>query len=185
MTDHESLAGKLLVSPPNLFDPNFNRTVVLMLVHNPDGALGVILNRPSRTRVADLVPLWAPAAAHPAVVHGGGPVEPQAAIALARGDTRITPDGWSPVYDDIGTVDLHRDPDDVGGIQQIRVFVGYSGWGAGQLEDELARGGWIVVAADRNDAFDPDPSTLWERVLLRQASSVALLAKSPDDLGLN
>ena len=181
----DSLAGRLLVSPPNLADPNFTRTVVLMLIHNPDGALGLILNRASQTAVADLVPQWAPAAAYPGVVHGGGPVEPQAAIALGRFDLTVAPDGWSPVFGDLGTVDLHRDPDDVIGIQQLRVFAGYSGWGAGQLEGELTMGGWITVDAEPGDAFDADPATLWERVIRRQRGTVALLAMSPDDLGDN
>ena len=126
------LAGKLLVALPVLVDPNFDRTVVLLLSHGEEaGALGVVLNRPSTTDLVEPLPLWSDVAADPAVVFVGGPVEPQMAIALGRDDNGV------------GTIDLDGDPALLT-VRQVRVFAGYAGWSAGQLESELADGAWAV-----------------------------------------
>src|SRR5215213_8730661 len=103
--------GRLLVATPPLGDPNFDRSVVLLLEHTEEGAVGVVLNRPGARRVADIVPGWATLAAAPAVVFQGGPVEPGAIIGLGRrapdGDTV----GWSEVVGRVGTIDLMKDPE--------------------------------------------------------------------------
>src|SRR4051812_281631 len=129
MTD-ESLQGRLLVATPALGDPNFDRTVVLLLEHNLEGALGLVLNRPSDTEVGDPLPDWARVAAAPAVVFVGGPVQPGAAIGLARSPVEDAVEGWVPLFDRLGTVDLSRPPDTLDvPVDDVRVFVGYAGWG--------------------------------------------------------
>src|SRR5687768_2508756 len=131
----EPVRGKLLVATPDLEDPNFFRTVVLMLEHTDDGALGVVLNRPTIAELTEPLPAWAPMAAEPAVVFTGGPVQPEAAIGLGRRTPgEGEPDGFAALFGDLGTVDLERPPDAVVPvIDRIRVFAGYAGWGPGQL----------------------------------------------------
>jgi putative transcriptional regulator len=149
------LKGRLLVATPNLGDPNFERTVVLVLEHGDEGALGVVLNRPSGLDLAEPLPEWARAAADPPVVFIGGPVAPSAAVCLARvtraGGAGAV--GWEPVLGPVGTLDLDSDPDEaIPSLQEIRVFAGYAGWGPGQLEGEIAAGGWFVVDAESSAA---------------------------------
>ena len=181
-----SLRGRLLVATPVLYDPNFDRSVVLVLEHGLDeGALGVVLNRPSGTELDEPLPGWGPLAADPPVVFVGGPVEPSAAIAIgwASGDE---PPGWSPVLGTIGTVDLNVEPDDVADeLDAVRIFAGYAGWGPGQLEGELDAGAWVVVEADPRDAMTDDPGNLWRSVLRRQPGTVAWLANYPADPSTN
>lgn len=173
--------GRLLVATPLLDDPNFARAVVLVLEHGGEGAFGVVLNRPTDVTVAEAVPDWESVAAAPAVVFGGGPVSPESVIALARG--RATGgDGWIPVLGDLGTVDIGRDPADVGAeVHSLRIFVGYAGWAAGQLEAEIDVGAWFVVDARTDDAFTTKPAELWRRVLRRQRGRLAMFAWYPTD----
>lgn len=167
-----SMAGKLLVALPALSDGIFDRSVVLLLDHDVGGAVGVVLNRPTATHLGDPLPRWEPLAAEPAVVFVGGPVQPDLAIAIGR-------DG-----DVIDTVDLDSDPA-LATVGAVRVFAGYAGWSAGQLEDELARQAWVVVDSHPDDAFRPDADDLWHTVLARQAPPLNRLAMLPDDLSVN
>jgi putative transcriptional regulator len=194
VTPHDSTVGKLLIAEPMLEDPNFDRTVVLMIEHTPEGALGVVLNRPTELEVDAVLGDWASLAANPPVVYMGGPVEQNGVLALARrrplddrdGDDMFETPGWTSVLGEIGTVDLHADPEDVAdGIDGIRFFAGYSGWGGGQLEAELAEGAWLVVPADPGDVFAADPETMWRAVLRRQGGKVAMLAHFPAHPSLN
>lgn len=179
----DSLRGRLLVATPTLYEPNFFRTVVLVLEHTEDGALGVVLNRPSETDVSEPLPAWAPIAVPPAVVFVGGPVQPGAAIGLGRGAGGGH--GWSPLFDRLGTVDLERSPDDVSAVQQLRIFAGYAGWGAGQLEGEVQADGWFVVDAQPDDPFSGQPNALWREVLRRQRGKLAMFANAPPHPALN
>jgi putative transcriptional regulator len=195
------LKGRLLVANPAMPDPNFNRTVVLMLAHQADGALGVVLNRPSELDVDSPLPRWERLVADPPVVFVGGPVAPGAAICLAHvpdapaGPTGLEPPdvddleglgGWLPLVGDLGTLDLDRDPDELEiDVKAIRVFAGYAGWGAGQLESEVEAGAWFVVDAEAADALAGDPDQLWRRVLRRQGGRLALVASYPRDPSLN
>ena len=186
--DVELLKARLLVATPNLGDPNFERTVVLVLEHGEEGALGVVLNRPSELDLAEPLPEWARAAAHPSVIFIGGPVSPSAAVCLARVGDRLAggADGWEPLLGRVGTMDLDSDPDQViPRLEEIRVFAGYAGWGPGQLESEIAAGGWFVVDADASDPLSPDPERLWAAVLRRQRGTLALFAAYPPDPSLN
>ena len=188
----DGLKGRLLVATPNLGDPNFERTVVLVLEHGGEGALGVVLNRPSDLDLAEPLPEWARAAAHPPVVFIGGPVSPSAAVCLARVGANGRASGWEPLpgvngtSGPLGTLDLDSDPDEaIPRLDEIRVFAGYAGWGPGQLEAEIEAGGWFVVDADAADPMSPAPENLWAAVLRRQRGTLALFAAYPADPSMN
>jgi putative transcriptional regulator len=178
--------GRLLVASPALEDGAFDRTVVFMLEHNEDGALGVIINRPSDESQVDGLESWTELATPPAVVFHGGPVEPDALIGIARTESARDGVGWAPITDDLGTVDLSESPDEIAPVlEAIRIFRGYSGWSAGQLEGELSVNAWIVTTANPSDVFDRHPDELWRSVLRRQPGSLRWLANAPDDLSAN
>ena len=169
-----SLKGKLLVALPVLRDPNFDRTVVFLLEHGEEGAVGVVLNRPSRLEVAEPLDEWVDLAAEPPVIFIGGPVGPSDAIALAETAAQLE------------TVDLGEGPEALDKpVERIRVFAGYAGWGGGQLEDEIAAGAWVVVDAQAGDVMTSDPDDLWPRVLRRQGGRLAAVAGFPPDPSLN
>jgi putative transcriptional regulator len=175
----------LLVATPPLDDPNFDRSVVYIMEHNSDGAVGVVLNRPTEETSIDGLDLWMDLVTTPAVVFNGGPVQFDALIALAelRGPRH---DAWSAILPDFGSVDLARDPVDVADeIGRVRIFRGYAGWAAGQLDGELEVGAWMVFDARRDDVFHELPENLWRVVLGRQRGRVSWLANAPDDLSMN
>lgn len=179
--------GSLLVASPTLRDPNFARAVVLLLDHGEEGAVGVVLNRPSHMAVGEPLPQWRDRAAEPAVVFVGGPVARGSAICLARSDGDERSEGWQPLFDRLGTLDLGRGgPGDVGvAIDRLRVFAGYAGWASGQLEAEIAAGGWFVVGASPADVLGPEPEGLWRAVLRRQGGLLAAVASFPAELSVN
>ena len=182
MTDF--LRGRLLIAGPTLIDPNFARTVVLIGEHNADGALGVVLNRPSETTVGEAVPDLEDLATAGDPVHVGGPVQPSAVLVLAEYEH---PEPGVPlVTGAVGFVAVDDDGDRVATqLGRARVFAGYAGWGPGQLEAELERDDWIVADAREDDVFDADAATLWSRVLDRQGGRMRLLARMPLDPSLN
>lgn len=180
------LRGSLLVATPALADPRFRRTVVYLLAHTPEGALGVVLNRPAELPVAVALPAWADLAAEPPTVFSGGPVAQSSAICLAEVQPGSEPLGWSAVSGCIGTFDIGAD---FAGTREalvaLRVFSGYAGWDAAQLESEIAGGSWYVVPAEPGDALTADPGSLWRQVLRRQPGHLAMVATFPDDPSLN
>ena len=186
-------AGTLLVALPTLEDPNFDRTVILMLAFGAsEGALGVVLNRPNEVPVGMLLPGWEDLAAPPDSVFVGGPVSRDAVICLAALKPEVGEDGFegcAPVPGGppgLATLDLNRQPDEMTpGVRAVRLFSGYSGWGAGQLEREMATGSWIVLPSTADDAFTNEPDGLWEAVLRRQGGHTALYAGAPPKLWLN
>ncbi|MGZ4741232.1 MAG: YqgE/AlgH family protein [Ilumatobacteraceae bacterium] len=177
--------GMLLLATPPLDDPNFDRTVIYMMEHNADGAVGLVLNRPTEETSVDGLDLWMDLAVSPAVVFDGGPVQFDALIALA--ELHGPHEGaWSPILPDLGSVDLALDPIEVAdSITRVRVFRGYAGWSSGQLDGELVAGAWMVFGAQRNDVFSESPEELWRDVLRRQPGRVAWVANAPDDLSMN
>ena len=178
-------AGMLLVASPALVDPNFFRSVVLLLDHGPDGAVGVILDRPLDLEAADHLPSWTGFLAPPHRVFEGGPVQRETALGLTHRPGLKPSDTWHPVLGAVGLVDVSLSPEEIGGIEEARIFSGYAGWGEGQLEMELAVGSWVPVTGTVHDAFDPVPTTLWRRVLKRQGGDVARYATYPTDLRSN
>jgi putative transcriptional regulator len=183
----ESLTGRLLVATPALRDPNFERTVVLMVAHEEGGALGVVLNRATEVPVSEVLGPWGSLAGEPPVVFEGGPVQPEAAICLARtrpGVESLT--GFNRVSGAVGTVDLSGDPDTLReGVVGVRVFAGYAGWKPGQVENEIAGGSWFVFDALPGDAFANRPDDLWSMVLRRQGGLMAAVAHFPADPTMN
>nr|WP_308167368.1 YqgE/AlgH family protein [Catellatospora tritici] len=183
----ESLTGHLLVALPTLNDPNFERTVVFVLAHEADGALGVVLNRPTEAPVGDVLPGWESLLREPGVLFEGGPVGTDSAICVARARAGVAGFvGFSRVMGQIGTVDLSRDPARVGQrLECVRVYHGYAGWAAGQLEQEIAEGSWFVFEALPSDPFRTQPEDLWPLVLRRQGGLTSALANYPPNPTLN
>jgi putative transcriptional regulator len=174
--------GKLLVSTPALVDPNFDRTVVLVLEHGVEGgALGIVLNRPSATPIVEAVPDWAALATAPAVVYVGGPVGLGTLIALARTNGEPPP-GTERVANGLVAVDLSCDPEPIAPLLSgLRVWTGYAGWSPGQLEEEIAQEAWWVFDARDDDVTASAPSELWRLVLARQPGSLSWFSNFPDD----
>jgi len=173
--------GMLLVASPVLVDPNFFRSVVFLLDHDDDGTVGVVLDRPLDMDVRDHLPAWCELLSPPARVFEGGPVQPETAIGVAYRPGVEAADTWRPTSTGVGFIDVSRDPHDISGLQDLRIFSGYAGWGAGQLEMELEIDSWFPVEGSADDVFDPVPSTLWRRVLLRQVPHIARYANYPID----
>jgi putative transcriptional regulator len=182
----ESLAGKLLVASPLLDDPNFNRTVVLLCAHSDGGAFGLVLNRPSFVEVGDHLPQWLELLAAPSLLFNGGPVEPASAFGLASARSDVPEDGWMPVTERLGLLDLGQDIGRLATrVKAVRIFAGYAGWSAGQIESEIEAEGWFVVESDPRDLFSSDPEGLWRTVLRRQAGKLAMFAFFPSDPAAN
>ena len=180
-----SLIGSLLVAGPRLIDPNFFRAVVLVCSHDGDGALGLILNRPTKVSVGDHLPGWVERLSRPEVVFIGGPVQSETAVGLGQRGSR-EPEGWSTVDNRVGLVDLTVAPGAIAGdLESLRVFSGYAGWGPGQLEAELETGDWVVAASLPGDGFDEDPEGLWRAVLRREGGRTAIYAEFPLDPSAN
>ncbi len=188
----ESLGGRLLVATPLLGDPNFRRTVILIVEDEPEeGTLGVVLNRPTEVQVGQVLESWTELVTGPTVVFKGGPVSPNSALALALAQGEEEPLGWrsldgSSLMSRIGLVDLEAPPELLaGGITSLRVFAGYAGWGPGQLQAEIEEGAWYVLTGEPTDAFLAEPDRLWLEVLRRQGGEFAIVATYPDDPMLN
>jgi putative transcriptional regulator len=180
MADLESLKGKLLFSTPALFDPNFRRTVVLVAEHGEDGAMGLVLNRPSETTVEEAVPELAEVAGADSPVFVGGPVQPQAVLVLAEFDE--PEDAATVVVGDIGFARADGDLDDLARLtRRARVFAGYSGWSPGQLEAELEEDSWLVEPVDDVDLLADPAEDLFGSALRTKGGAYRILALMPDD----
>lgn len=197
MVEREPRPGDVLVASVLLADGIFNRTVVLMLDSDADGALGVILNEISQTRLDAVLPDWVGTVSKPPLLFHGGPVSPNGAICLASvASAGEEPPGWRRLFassDAAGREPmrvglLHLDtPIEIvaGAYRDLRIFAGYSGWAAGQLQTEIAEGMWHVVDAEYADVFSQQPLDLWRRVLRRQRTPVALFSTWLEDPDLN
>jgi putative transcriptional regulator len=179
----ESLRGQLLIASPALVDPNFARSVVLITEHGAEGAMGVVLNRPSETEVAEVATELADVAgAEPVFI--GGPVQPQALVVLAEFNDPAAA-AWIVVADVgfVGADTSFGELDDA--VRRGRVYAGYSGWGAGQLEAEIDEEAWIIEPPMPAELFAEEPEELWHTVLARKGGQFALLSRMPDDPSLN
>lgn len=177
-----SHTGQLLVATPALLDPNFRRCVLFVLDHDDDGALAVVINRPSQLPLHVVLPGWAEAVAEPPLLFVGGPVDEESALAvgLAAG---AGPDlGFKRLTGAYGLVDLDLPAEAVlDSLVGVRVFSGYAGWGDGQLEAEIAEGAWYVVPAQHSDLLSDEPERLWRSVLRRQPGELAYVSTFPDN----
>ena len=176
MSVHEWQRGKLLIASPALSD-FFERAVVLLLEHNEEGAMGLVLNRPSETMVAEAVPTFSGLGEDGEVVRLGGPVGQNSVVAL--GEFGDPGESSHPVTGDVGVVD----PDRTESLRRLRVYAGHAGWGAGQLESELDHDAWVVAEPDPEDPFCE--GDLWADALARMGGKYALLATMPADPSLN
>ena len=180
--------GRLLVATPPLEDPNFDRTVVFVLEHHEEGAIGVVLNRPSIESLDEPLDRWIDLQTAPSSVFDGGPVEQNALIALARTPRPLgeSDEHLSPIAGRIASADLTADPALLAGdVEGVRVFRGYAGWGPGQLEYEIESGAWLVLDSEPDDVLSDHPDELWRDVLRRQGGRLSWLADAPDDLSMN
>ena len=173
----ESVRGQLLIAAPLLFD-YFRRSVVLVLEHSPEGAMGVVLGRESETPVAEAVPVLASFAAPEELVRIGGPVAPQSVVALGEFDD--IEEAGTHVVGSLGTLDPDADNHS---LRRMRVYAGYAGWAAGQLDDELEQEAWLVLPARPDDPFDD--GDIWSEALRRKGGRYRLLATMPADPSLN
>ena len=170
VVETEDLAPGLLLAMPQLADPNFSRSVVLMIEHSPQGSFGLVINHPSPISATELLESlemsWR--GDDNAVVWAGGPVspstgwvlhEPAVAAPTGQGTIAIT-----------SLISLSTSPDKLRAIanhppRNIRLLLGYSGWGPGQLEAEMARGAWLHASATPALVFDTPADDIWERAL--------------------
>jgi putative transcriptional regulator len=176
--------GRLLLATPSLIDPHFDRTVIYVLEHHDDGAVGVVINRPSDEALDEPLDRWIDLQSAPSSVFEGGPVEDNALIALAVTKApELDDESLTPIIGEIASADLTADPAIVAAaVHEVRVFRGYSGWGPGQLDAEIDEGAWLVLDAQTGDVFSDNPDELWRDVLRRQPGRLAWLANAPDDL---
>lgn len=185
-TTEPPAAGRLLVAAPELKDPSFAGAVVLLLDHDDDGSLGVIVNRPTAVVVSSVLPAWTASISPPEVLFEGGPVSRDSALAVARVLGDDDPVGFRRIVGDLGIIDLDTPVDVMAdAIGDLRIFAGYAGWGAGQLAGELDEGSWYVVDALPRDVFGPDVSRLRQGVLRRQPGELAWLSTRPENPSQN
>ena len=170
--------GKLLIANPDLADPNFAQTVVLIVHYDDDkGAIGVILNRRTKVTLSKVLPEVKGAKDDP--VYEGGPVETASAQALLRsrekleGATRVVSD----VYASGNKAVIEKLVASGMAPSEFRLYAGYAGWSPGQLEREIAVGGWSVLRANPKIVFDDDPDSLWQR--LQHAAETRIARGSP------
>jgi putative transcriptional regulator len=176
-----SLRGRLLIASPSLFDPNFRRTVVLIAHHDEDGAVGVVLNRRSETAVVEAAPLLAELVDPDAPIWIGGPVEPQSVLVLA--ELEDPEEAAALVFANVGFLRLEDELNELPSARRLRIYAGYAGWSASQLEAELELGSWIEEPAQVDDVFSD--GDLFAEVLRRKGGSFRVLAQMPFDPSLN
>ncbi|HET8971013.1 MAG TPA: YqgE/AlgH family protein [Candidatus Nanopelagicales bacterium] len=182
------VAGRLLVAAPLLQEATFHRSVVLLLDHDEEGTLGLVLNRPSQIALDKVLPAWSGRTTGEPVLFNGGPVGDDSALGLGRLPGAYDgpePLGFRRLAGSLGLVDLDVDASVAAELSAVRLFAGYAGWAADQLHEELAEGAWYVVDGDPADAFTDDPAGLWARVLRRQPNDLALLGNPSEDPELN
>lgn len=187
MTEVSPKPGQLLIASVLLTEGIFSRSVVLVLDSDADGALGVIINEISQTRLESVLPDWVDAVTEPKLLFSGGPVSPNGAICLASlARSGEEPPGWRRLFDDIGLLHLDTPIEIVAGAYaDLRIFAGYAGWEPGQLQAEIAAGMWHVVPATYADVFSGRPHDLWRQVLRRQRNRLAFFSAYTDDADVN
>lgn len=203
MTPQRIGPGTLVVATPDLLDPPFRRTVVLLLAHGEEGTLGVVLNRPSEQAVRNVLPGWERWISKPRAMYYGGPVGTSSALCIGvrRAGSSVPPgsvqEEVDALLDPVGPplarvsgelvlVDLDSEPQTtVEALRGARIYAGHSGWGPGQLDDEITEGSWYVLDSEPEDILVGSDVDLWFRVLRRQGMPLALDAYQPPEPSLN
>ena len=186
MSDTEQyLRGQLLLDSGLLRGSFFQRTVVLICQHDAEGAFGLVLNRATGSNVGDMIVADLPDALKKFPLYLGGPVQPSALSFLHS-------DGFIPDANVLPNLSLGHTLDSLVEIGEsltpglkLRMFAGYAGWGAGQLEDEMKRNAWIRHPASLELVFEIATDQLWQRILRLKGGKYRLLAQAPEDLSLN
>jgi len=176
--------GKLLVAMPKLEDPNFRQTVILLCEHGPDGALGVVLNRPTELAVSMLIDGFRGITGGERV-YSGGPVAKNGMLVLCRSEALSQ---GHHIFEGVFVpkdLDEIQSPGALGENGEVRCYLGYAGWAAGQLEEELLAGDWGILPSDPSLIFDADPSVLWAQMMRRLGKCWAFYASMPPDPGMN
>lgn len=179
--------GIFLVAAPSLRDPNFCQTVVLLCEHGPQGALGVVINRPTAIHIAEALPQVPVLEGQRHLLFSGGPVQPTHVLLLLR--TRQALDNAHHVFDGVymgGDVAVLEQILTVPGeTSTFRAYMGYAGWAPGQLEQEMKSGSWITRPADPTVVFDKDPLSVWANIMQSLGGCYELYAHMPADPSLN
>lgn len=179
--------GIFLVAAPALRDPNFRQAVVLLCEHGPEGALGVIVNRPTAMSISEALPQVPILEGQPHVLYSGGPVQTNQVMLLYR--VNQAPENSHKVFDGVclgGDLDImERILTTREQKESFRAYLGYSGWGPGQLESEMQTGSWITLPADPAIVFEKDSSRIWSDVFLTLDEASRHYADMPIDPSLN
>jgi putative transcriptional regulator len=169
--ESENLAPGLLLAMPQLADPNFSRAVVLMIEHGDQGSFGLVINHPSPIKASELLDSlemsWR--GEDSAVVWAGGPVSPSTGWVLHE-PVGVAEAGQAGTIEITSTISLSTSPDRLRAIAQspprnVRLLLGYSGWGPGQLAQEMARGAWLHTAADPSLVFETPADDMWSSAM--------------------
>jgi len=173
---------KLLVSVPDLGDPNFDQAVIYVVDHGPDGALGLVVNQPGPTAIETHLPHLGIPVLEPQVFFNGGPVAPGAVLSLGRRTAGAELTGAVVMSGPVVLVDIEYLVDgNVEGVDGLRLYAGYSGWSPGQLDAEIDAGVWYVIDAGPDDVLCARPEDLWRSVLRRQGGTIGAVGLYPAD----
>ncbi len=160
-------AGTFLVAPRQAADPSFAETVVLLVRMDDSGALGLVINRPTHVPVSTLLQNYKPARGLRDNAFAGGPVQQEAVLALYRSAKRIAE--ASLIFQDVYLVSTRPALEHIFGLkpnaQNLRVYMGYTGWGPGQLQHEMDLNVWRILPADAETVFTKDPAAVWRRLI--------------------
>jgi putative transcriptional regulator len=185
MPEHKSLQGQLILDGGKLQGSFFHRTVVLICKHDEEGALGLILNRSSNNKVGQALVANLPEPIKEQSLFVGGPVQPQALSFLHS-------DEFIPAGNVMNNLNLGHSIETLMDLaesfsttQKLKLFAGYSGWSAGQLDNEMSRKDWLVHPATLELVFHPEPDQLWRKIMKQRDTKCRLLADAPDDLSWN
>ncbi len=187
MNMFESLSGKVLIAGPSLQDPNFQRTVIVMCEHTEEGALGIVYNRPSPITVSEAMPALVTSSLAGSRLFLGGPVQTDSLFVIHDDENAGGEELSSGVF-------FGGDPQLLGALIahlgqgrgiHVRIFAGYSGWGAGQLEFEMSQGAWIVAPLDPEQVLVAEGEDGWRQALVDLGGRYAVLAQAPIDPRLN
>ena len=181
----KSLKGQFLLDGGKLAGSFFHRTVVLICQHDPEGAFGLILNRPTDKHVGEALVADLPATLKEQALFLGGPVQPQA-LSYLHADAFLPEANVLPnLHLDHSLDDLVELGESFSPTQKLKVFAGYAGWSSGQLDDEMKRGAWLTHPASVELIFSPEDKQLWVNLVRQKGWQYRLLSEQPEDLNWN